>query len=514
MKILDLSMFDNLSSDNLSAEQLNTSLAQSGTFLRDLVVSCTNGGNSFDQVERAVFQALKRIGFGAMELLVKLQGTGDLGAKISSADRSLMRNPKLSKTRIRSIFGEHSFQECTYGSGINKKIDLRPISVRLDLPEHQWSYLLQEFSQLFCVEQAFSQASRNLETVLGGRFSVDTLEVTSQRMGAEADAFLDALPVPAKADEAKLLVATADGKGVPLVKEDCQPVAAFEQAKKRPGNRRMATVASVYTVDPYIRTPEQIVSALFRVERENQAKRPRPQNKHTTAHFASTHADGENEVTVSALLEGTSWLAQQIEARKAPNQSLILLMDGQEGLWDAAKTCLEGTPAIEILDVIHVSSYVWDAANLFETAQDKRIAFARKRLQSIVNGRVSSVLKGLRRLGTIKGLRGDKLKSLNKICGYFEKHKLRMRYDEYLKAGYPIATGVIEGACRHLVKDRMERSGMRWTLEGARSMLNVRAVFQSDYWEVFCKQRVTTQSTTTHPNRSLINDYQPLTLAC
>jgi len=92
------------------------------------------------------------------------------------------------------------------------KIDLRPISARLDLPEHQWSYLLQEFSQLFCVEQAFNQASRNLETVLGGRFSVDTLEHTSQRMGVEADAFLDALPVPAKADEAKLLVATADGK--------------------------------------------------------------------------------------------------------------------------------------------------------------------------------------------------------------------------------------------------------------------------------------------------------------
>ena len=218
MKILDLSMFDNLSSKDLTAEQLKMSLAESGTYLRDLVVSSTNEGNSFDQVERAVFQALKKIGFGAMELLIRLQGTGDLGIKISSAEGSLTRNSKQSKTRIRSIFGEHSFQECTYGAGINKKIDLRPISARLDLPEHQWSYLLQEFSQLFCVEQAFNQASRNLETVLGGRFSVDTLEHTSQRMGVEADTFLDALPVPAKVDEAKLLVATADGKGVPLRK--------------------------------------------------------------------------------------------------------------------------------------------------------------------------------------------------------------------------------------------------------------------------------------------------------
>jgi len=276
----------------------------------------------------------------------------------------------------------------------------------------------------------------------------------------------------------------------------------------------MATVASVYTVDPYVRTPEQIVGALFRDEHENQTKRPQPKNKHTTAHFASTHEDGEKDVTVSAILEGTSWLAQQIEARKAPRQSLILLMDGQEALWDAAKVCLEGTKAIEILDIIHVSSYVWEAANLFETTQDDRMALTRKRLQVILKGRVSSVLKSLRRLGTSKGLRGEKLTSLNKICGYFEKHKTRMRYDEYLKAGYPIATGVIEGACRHLVKDRMERSGMRWTLEGARSMLNVRAMFQSDYWEAFCKQRITNQSTSTHPNRHLINDYQPLSLAC
>ena len=514
MKILDLSMFDNLFSKDLTAEQLKSSLAESGTYLRDFVVSSTNDGNSFDQVERAVFQALKKIGFGAMELLIRLQGSGDLGIQISSTERSLSRNPEQSKTRIRSIFGEHSFQECTYAAGINKKIDLRPISARLDLPVHQWSYLLQEFSQLFCVEQAFNQASRNLETVLGGRFSVDTLEHTSQRMGVEADAFLDALPVPAKADEAKLLVATADGKGVPLINQNGTPVAAFEQAKKRPGNRRMATVASVYTVDPHVRTPEQIVGALFRDEHENQTKRPQPKNKHTTAHFATTHEDLEKDVTVSAILEGTSWLAQQIEARIAPMQTLILLMDGQEALWDAANVCLEGTKAVEILDIIHVASYVWDAASLFETTQENRMAFTRKWLQAILNGRVSSVLKSLRRLGTSKELRGEKLTSLNKICGYFEKHKTRMRYDEYLKEGYPIATGVIEGACRHLVKDRMERSGMRWTLEGARSMLNVRAVFQSAYWEAFCKQRITNQSTSTHPNRHLINDYQPLSLAC
>ena len=89
-----------------------------------------------------------------------------------------------------------------------------------------------------------------------------------------------------------------------------------------------------------------------------------------------------------------------------------------------------------------------------------------------------------------------------------------MRYDEYLRRGYPIASGVIEGACRHLVKDRMERSGMRWTLEGARSMLNVRAAFQSDYWHAFQQQRIVRLNDQVHPCRDLLKDYQPLTLAC
>jgi hypothetical protein len=61
-------------------------------------------------------------------------------------------------------------------------------------------------------------------------------------------------------------VATADCKGVPLIKKDAAHVAAFETAKKRPGNRRIATVTSVYSVDPFARTAQSIIEALFRDE--------------------------------------------------------------------------------------------------------------------------------------------------------------------------------------------------------------------------------------------------------
>ena len=73
---------------------------------------------------------------------------------------------------------------------------------------------------------------------------------------------------------------------------------------------------------------------------------------------------------------------------------------------------------------------------------------------------------------------------------YLENNREHMRYDEYLAAGYPIGSGVAEGACRHLVKDRMEQTGMRWTVEGAQAMLHVRALYLNDQWEEFHEHRV------------------------
>ena len=140
---------------------------------------------------------------------------------------------------------------------------------------------------------------------------------------------------------------------------------------------------------------------------------------------------------------------------------------------------------VDILDILHVSSYVWRAAKIFHRHKEHQEAFARDRLKRILEGEVRSVIIGLRRMAKQHKLEGDPLKEINTVCGYFESHIQRMNYDEYLAAGYPIASGVIEGACRHLVKDRMERTGMRWTLEGAQAMLHLRALYQSSYWDKF-----------------------------
>jgi hypothetical protein len=515
------------STDLRTPEQIAERLNLLAHGFQGFVTKAVKDGLSFDQAERETWMMVLRAGFEAMELFVSLQGDGDVGDQVTTDEqRTLCRSDEPAQTEIRSIFGRHRFEQYTYSPGKKRRIELRPISARMQLPENQWSFLLQEFSQMFCVEQAFQQAANNLTAVFKASFSADTLEQTNQRMGAEADVFLDQLPIPAAEDEGELLVASADCKGVPLVKQDAAKVAAFETAKKRPGNRRMATVTSVYSVDRHVRTAEQITEALFRDEEQKplsdlrksgrrKKKRPRPKHKHTTAHFPSIEQDGDSEIRISGIHEGMAWLGEQVESRRRKRQILVLLMDGQESLWDVASMHLgSDTRLVEVLDIIHVATYVWEAASLFHKNADARKAFTRERLTKLLGGEVAGVIRGLRRMGSLRKLSGDKLKDLRRICGYFEKHKERMRYDEYLRKGYPIASGVIEGACRHLVKDRMERSGMRWTLENARSMLGVRAVFQSDYWERFHRERIAKQTLAVHPHRNLIHDYTPLTLAC
>lgn len=511
---------DSKASETVSAEQAAENLLKLAGQMKANAETAAKNGDSFDQTERRVWDSVLQMGLQTMQLFVALQGDGDLGSEIErESGKTLQRSKEPSASVVRSVFGEHVFDQYTYSTGKNKAIELRPISARMSLPTHRWSHLLREFSQMFCVDQAFGQAADNLGVVLKDRFSVDTIEKINQELGTSAGEFLAGLPAPESGSEAKLLVASADGKGVPLIKRDATKAAAFETTKKNPGNRKMATVASVYSVAPHVRTAEEITAALFRDEsdpEENvQPKRPTPQNKNTTAHFPTTEEDETGKsTTISGIYVAMAWIIGQIALRRRAGQVLVVLMDGQESLWTSFESCLPFSPrTVGVLDILHALAYVWEAAGLFCRSEDERKAFTRARLLRILRGEVRGVIRGLRRMGTTRKLKGDPLKDLNRICGYLEKNACRMRYDEYLRRGYPIASGVIEGACRHLVKDRMERSGMRWTLEGARSMLNLRAAFQSDYWQLFLDDHITKETNKAHPNADLITDYMPLALA-
>jgi hypothetical protein len=272
-----------------------------------------------------------------------------------------------------------------------------------------------------------------------------------------------------------------------------------------------------YTVDRHVRSPEQIVAALFHDKTVPQPEsRPQPQGKRYRGYFAEPAEEGE-EPLPSAYRTWT-WLAEEVSARRRTGQPIIRLMDAQPSLWDAADACLEEVIdelrqakelhlLVDILDIIHVSLYVWKAAKAFYTHKEQQEAFAQDRLLRILHGDVRGVITGMRRMASQRNLSGQALRDVTTVCNYFEKNAERMRYDEYLRKGYPIASGVIEGACRHIIKDRMEQGGMRWTLVGAEAMLHVRSVCASSAWEEFNSWRQAKQASQVHPHRALVQDY-------
>ena len=487
--------------------------------LTDLTCQAIRDGTSLDSFERDVFQRVLALGRVAVDLFLDGQGNGDLGPTVhTEKDGALHRSDTAQPRAVRTIFGEHAFTAFVYSRGARQKIELRPIDARLNLPDGKASYLFQEFSQLFCVEKAFGVGARQFETVFHQKVSVAVLEAVNRDMGAQADRFLnEQLSKPKARAEGERRVLTADGKGVPLVNADAQQVPAFDK-KERPGNRRLATWGCIYTVDRFVRTPEQIVAALFRDRTVPQPPedRPPPCFKQYRSYFAFR---GTAEEPIPGAIRTWTWLADETTKRHRSGQPIVRLMDGQPILWASAEACLDDLVkerrkaeddmvVVDILDILHVSSYVWKAAKVFHAHKEQQEAFAQDRLLRLLRGEVTSVVTGLRRMATVNGLSDKDRELVETVCNYFANNAKRMRYDEYLRAGYPIATGVIEGACRHVIKDRMEQGGMRWTLEGAEAMLNLRAVNASSEAEAFYVWRQSEGAKRVHPHRQLVEGYQ------
>jgi hypothetical protein len=140
---------------------------------------------------------------------------------------------------------------------------------------------------------------------------------------------------------------------------------------------------------------------------------------------------------------------------------------------------------IDIPEIVHVAGYVGKAAKVLVRGEATHEELIRDRLLRIFRGDVHCVVSGLRRMATVQKLSKENRADGDAACGYFTAHANRMMYDEYLAAGLPIATGVIEGVCRHLVKDRLERTGMRWSASGAQAMLSLRCLKVSNAWDEF-----------------------------
>ncbi len=467
----------------------------------DLVRQAGQDHRRIDQVEGELWQQMQQIGRSLLQAFVEGQDRGDLGPKLEHGGRTLRRLDQTHARRYVSVFGELSIERTVYGSRETQKHEVVPLDAMLNLPDGEFSYVLQQWDQLFCVQGSYQQSRQTVQQILGIGQSVRTLEHMNGSMAAAVESFQACRPTPPSQEEGSIVVLTADGKGVPMRRDgqaDAPRIRGRRSKGQKANKKRQACVGAVYTIDPFVRTAVDVVDELMRDA--CQVDRPVPQHKELRAEL-SRSLEG---VEVNGKERIFSWFSEQVQTRNPQGaKPVVCVMDGDRGLWKMLSCFLVNV--VCILDLFHVLERLWSAAHCFHPeGSEAAKAFVSARLERILNGEVGRVIGGLKQMGTKQQLRGSRLKQLSAVIGYLERNRRFMHYDEYLAQGYPIGSGVAEGACRHLVKDRMELTGMRWSLPGAQAMLDLRAVYLNDDWDRFHAHRIKTECRRLYPYRTAV----------
>ena len=487
--------------------------------LKVLLDQAHRDGEPVHVVEQRLHEWGRKVNLKALEAYIEMHGTGDVGPEtVSSQGEKMVRLPETKLRPYLSAFGPVNIEQTTYSAG-NHQHECAPLDAILGLPDGKFSFLLQDFAQMLGADLSWAKDHEVLERLLGAKIPVSSLEDMNRRMAEGVPDYRQQRGSPPIEKEGAIFVASGDGKGIIIRK----PQSESEQAAPsilppatkgpKPGRKNMSIVGTLYSVDPYVRTPEQMLDILFREtpRPKDEPPRPRPCGKHVWAALDEEWVDDDGKVyPLSGLHTTFNWLMDEWRKRDPQHSKpLVTLMDGEHRLWDVADLYLTtgGHPGdAEVLDIMHVAEYLWDAAAALETHREHQEAFFHDKMGRILRGEVRAVITNLRLLATRRQLRGERRKSITAACRYFENNADRMHYDEYLRKGYPIASGAVEGACRHLVKDRLERTGMRWVREGAQAMLNIRSLWINGEWNDYQTYYVDTELDRLYPDRKeLIN---------
>lgn len=418
---------------------------------------------------------------------VDLRGHGDIGPALRLAQGdsvSLFTHPRLQRRTLKTVFGEIDIDRMAYRC--QGKPSIHPLDESLQLPARSFSYELQKRLIKAAIQGPFREATARVLESSGITIHNHSLEPLLIEASVDFDGFYGQRAANPVSEAASLLVIAVDCKGIPMVKPEpirrlLGPARPSKSGKERTGKKKMATVAAVFAKAPFVRTPQMIIGNLFPSGAKSTDKQPPPKPEH-------------KRVWASLTKDKTSVIEEvrQEVLRRDPDgrKTLVALIDGERAL---QKRTLKAMKPTLILDLIHVLDRVWTAAHVFqpEGSADAEV-YAKLTASRILEGSVSQVVKGLRQTVTKRRLIGSGKKNLLAVANYFHNNTHYMRYDQYLAAGFPIASGPVEGACKNLIRDRMERSGMRWTPAMAEAIVKLRSLYLSgdfdDYWSFHVAQ--------------------------
>ena len=194
--------------------------------------------------------------------------------------------------------------------------------------------------------------------------------------------------------------------------------------------------------------------------------------------------------------------------RRDPNHQItrIALVDGNNHQINRIHTeaAARGIDITIIVDFIHVLEYLWKAARCFHDEADPAAeTWVRDKATAILGGDARAVAAGIRRRATRHRLAKPQRAAADACADYLTAKAPYLDYPQALQSGWPIATGVIEGACRHLVKDRLDITGARWGLTGAEAILKLRALHSNDDFDTYWRYHLDRERNRVHRTRYL-----------
>lgn len=457
------------------------------------------------EVEHELFRYLLAMGKNFLQEFIKQKGTGKNSDWIPENSHKLPFN-SIKERKYLSIFGEIIIKRAYFWK--KGSSGYFPLDSELELPLRLHSNLLDKWIQLQVTQGPYDEGIENICDLLDLKVSKKTVQEITQEASKEVENFYS--QKVSFDNEGSHIIAQVDCKGVVMVSkerpESKSNVEFVRRAKgvSKIGIRKDAVVTVDFTINPVSRTPQELLEGLMLIN-SNQKKKVKSENEANQKSKVDKKIDREIK---NKQIAGTMYgkdkaykdLANRIQARDPEEKkSIFILIDGAHSLkkgfekefkarnWESRVTGY-------CLDIVHATEYLWDASTAMHgETSSKRVSWVKSALLKVLNSKVEVVIKELTEIMN----ESDStfiVKRLKRSITYFENHKDMMDYKRYLEEGYPIASGAIEGACNTLVKDRTDRSGMKWTKKGAAAVINLRSARCNKDWHDYWNFHVQKQS--------------------
>jgi hypothetical protein len=414
---------------------------------------------------------------------------------VAGADGVVRRRAERGRVRpLMTKFGQVTVSRIAYRSP--GRPNVHPADAALNLPEEKHSHGLRKLTAAEAARGSMEDTQAAITRAAGVTIGKRQLEEMARRAAAHVEAFYAwrlIEPVP----DGWPLVLTFDGKGIVMLPGALRAATAkaAESAEnklatrlspgEKNGRKRMCEVAGVYDAAPVPRTPQEIISTpaqkrkkKAQAGRAGKKREPQARNKWLIASVT----DDIPAVIAAAFDEA--------ERRDPGHQrEWAVLVDGNNTQIEAvtAGAARRGVTVTIVIDFIHVLEYCWKAAwSFFDKGELGAEEWVADQARKILRGKAAQVAAGIRRRATSYGYSPSERAGADECARYLDNKRQYLGYATALAKGWPIATGIIEGACRHLIKDRMDITGARWGLDGAEAILKLRAVIANgdfeEYW--------------------------------